>query len=1051
MKTLIPVLLDSSNFSLWDSIEQSEGKERLFLNKDKLFVQCLDELYASNDPDPALAYRITEASIRSYPTFIVNIVDWISSSLSPKHSEYLFRIGNLILSYNDVRLARQVILRADTNVDQSILYFVNGKIEFLRNNIDEAYELLQKSIFADMSNLEVYDLLHEIVPDFGWLGLKEMQCIFSGQAFTAEEVDLPQRMEKLVECCRLWQSGDRNSALAVLQQSGHFKNNDPYYHYVCGMMKLRVGLYSSALDHFKVALEQIPDSESILIECAYAHRIMGEYDYALSICDHILSFNPYSRKALMEKIECLAHDNRKHELDRNIEKLLNNGASNGRNYEFCIKALSKNGYRADVSGLVSKVSSCCTNRCFANLIVSKNDYANGSYHSSLDYINRALKINPESKTCICQKAKVLAAMGHMDKALNAIDKILFKDPYHLDALDVKKSIMMSKKDLHASLELCDRIIAYNPVDAVARRDKAEILEDLGRYKDAFDTYRETLNVKEDVDFFLSIIREMLRKGRAEDVCEFISEYDDVYGKYYSVWEIRGNAEYSLEHYNRALDCYTKATSLNPGDSVLWHSKGMSEEVLGLFEEAEASYDRAIIIDLENVDYWISKSAVQEKRGDIKNAIDSINKVIKYSPENVFALVSKSRLLSKEGMYSEAVYFLDLVLKILPFNLDVLRMKKQICIHNEDYLTAVRVCNQMMSVKGDASTLSDLIKLHFKLGNKEKAARILKNNSNSHMKTYEDSLIIADAYSYIEDYAEAISICSRIVSENPDLREAKMKLAEFYLISGDKVTASSIYDELKDYDPGDMEATVRKIEIESMEGESSESPLECAMVAFDNGNFAEVLAITENLIQDDIDDPELHLIHIESLVKMGRMEKAAVCCERSSMLFSGDARFHKLAGDLYLKESSLNKAMEHYIEASELGMHSVDFIVNFSRTYVKLGMTESAIHILEESLGDSPDSIELKIELSSIYMRVGRNDEASELLDSVLSANVINVRALMLRSALFSLEKNLDGLMALYPKMVAVVKKGIDPEMFCKYLNAVGATQESEKLRMIRVQ
>ena len=170
-----------------------------------------------------------------------------------------------------------------------------------------------------------------------------------------------------------------------------------------------------------------------------------------------------------------------------------------------------------------------------------------------------------------------------------------------------------------------------------------------------------------------------------------------------------------------------------------------------------------------------------------------------------------------------------------------------------------------------------------------------------------------------------------------------------------------------------------------------------------------------------------------------------------MLFSGDARFHKLAGDLYLKESSLNKAMEHYTEASELGMYSVDFIVNFSRTYVKLGMTESAIHILEESLGDSPDSIELKTELSSIYMRVGRNDEASELLDSVLSANVINVRALMLRSALFSLEKNLDGLMALYPKMVAVVKKGIDPEMFCKYLNAVGAIQESEKLRMIRVQ
>ena len=82
----------------------------------------------------------------------------------------------------------------------------------------------------------------------------------------------------------------------------------------------------------------------------------------------------------------------------------------------------------------------------------------------------------------------------------------------------------------------------------------------------------------------------------------------------------------LERFEEALECYDKATTLEPNDSLLWYNKGVVLTDLERFDDAIINYEKAISIQPDYADAWYNKAELLKHQGLEDEANNCFNKV-----------------------------------------------------------------------------------------------------------------------------------------------------------------------------------------------------------------------------------------------------------------------------------------------------------------------------------------------------------------------------------------------------------------------------------------
>lgn len=157
-----------------------------------------------------------------------------------------------------------------------------------------------------------------------------------------------------------------------------------------------------------------------------------------------------------------------------------------------------------------------------------------------------------------------------------------------------------------------------------------------------------------------------------------------------------------------------------------------------------------------------------------------------------------------------------------------------------------------------------------------------------------------------------------------------------------------------------------------------------------------------------------------LREIGQLEQALDAFERVSIRFQNDARdpflkarTHKEMGDLYFATGQADSARKSYERALALGFDASGVLVGLARSQLEAGDPSSAVQTLVEAIRKSPKNVKLHYWLARIYLDLGREEEAAEVLEGLIELDGNSAEAWWLLGTAENMLGNTDGALRAY--------------------------------------
>ncbi|MBA7671318.1 hypothetical protein ES703_79474 [subsurface metagenome] len=108
--------------------------------------------------------------------------------------------------------------------------------------------------------------------------------------------------------------------------------------------------------------------------------------------------------------------------------------------------------------------------------------------------------------------------------------------------------------------------------------------------------------------------------------------------------LRGNSYFHREQYEKAIEFYDMALSIDSKIVEAWHNRGFALDELTRYEEAVESYDKAIEINPDYRSAWHNKGVGLERLGRNEEALESYDKAIEINPDYELAWYGRGHAL-----------------------------------------------------------------------------------------------------------------------------------------------------------------------------------------------------------------------------------------------------------------------------------------------------------------------------------------------------------------------------------------------------------------------
>lgn len=1050
MESEVPLLTDQKYAKALKLI--AEIRADLAVGKTARADSKMVRLYSANkkpSTDPVVMSAMLRLAYSYYPDRYSEVIDSMVQSTSEYVNGSVLTAIEMLLDGGELETAQILFGKLDGVEDIGRHAYIEGRICQLRGDNEGAKVHYMESFKVNPYFLPLYNGLDTVDPGFGWKYFAEMVSLKLGLEPTpVRGAEGP--MQELSAIYGGWVRGDRSNSMTAILASQSYNSDDPFYKVVYAWMCVSDGRYRKAVRSYVDAVRGFNGNAEFLREMADIQDRMGESEDSEIACRRALDYDPGSDSVAAQMAISQIHQGRIRDAISTIEWMLKLPVVDARECARCMDVLWSSGRSSDANSLFRKTVSRCSDEAYALYLTARNGNRNGSYPAAKRAAETGIKQDPDSVPCICQLAIALAGMGKVEKAIETLrsKRPVFMDDVRL--LDTEKDILIGSGDYRVAIDICDMILDTEPRNANVMRDKANAYRLAGDYEMAVSCYRESLNIREDLRLFISVLTMLLESRRTDDLCRLVDDYDDTYGSSAVVWRLRGNAEYSAGRYEDAVVSFSKASAIVGNDIDIWHSRGMAEEKAGLYADAEASYDRAVILDLENEDCWISKATVQELQGNITGAIDSLNRVISVSSDNAYALAMKGRLLARLGMYREARYFLKLAYALDTTNTAVLEMILRILVKEGETEEAISVGRKVLDRdRQNYRTMIILAEIYAGADGREEAFGLLNDAMPFIAEDRQSTERCARAYHSLMCYKEEIDLYNSLLAQSPEDRDLLMALAEAYSASGDKEAAAETYAKLEALTPGDASIVVKRVMVsadgpETEVPEDSRSLMELAKTLVDGGRMTEGIDILRRIVESCPDDPEQYLYAAYVMAGEGLFEESMDVMKKARGLFPSDARILYSLGTLKEKHGDAVGALSAYNDAARLGMENHDLFLAMGKIRLDMGMLAPAIDALTDAVKEGPSDMEARMLFSEALMRAGRDSDAVPHLRTILNSDPHNMAALRMYVTAAQ-TGGAEGVLSVYENILDAERTEEDTEFFRQVLVRLGEYTKAEAL------
>jgi serine/threonine protein kinase/lipoprotein NlpI len=248
---------------------------------------------------------------------------------------------------------------------------------------------------------------------------------------------------------------------------------------------------------------------------------------------------------------------------------------------------------------------------------------------ALECCDLALQLEPERHELLINKGVLLARLQRFQEAIDCYDTFLQErdqtSPHSTSQVQAaiynKASALSLLGRIQEAIRCLDLIISKYPFFA-AFMTKADILRDIGLWKDALSCYEEAIKLDPSsfhcwtqMGFLLSEYGHMYEDGNRCYECALTLDP--------TAFEWRVNKGINLFRLNRfqdAIDCFDEVLSMNPEYEDAWYEKGLVLYGLNEAPAALSCFEKALNLQADFGLAWRGKGLTLLKTGDLAAAL-----------------------------------------------------------------------------------------------------------------------------------------------------------------------------------------------------------------------------------------------------------------------------------------------------------------------------------------------------------------------------------------------------------------------------------------------
>ena len=329
-------------------------------------------------------------------------------------------------------------------------------------------------------------------------------------------------------------------------------------------------------------------------------------------------------------------------------------------------------------------------------------YESERYEESLDYLEKALELEPENFTFLVLNGKVLRENDQLDETIEV----------YLKAIEINSEDANAYYNLgntYHEKELLDQAIEYYLKAIEINSEDADAYYNLGA------AYYEKELLDQAIEYSLKAI-------------EINSEDADAY---YNL----GNTYHEKELLDQAIEYYLKAIAINLEHDSAYYNLGIAYKDKGLLDEAIEAYQKAIAINLEHASAYYNLGIVYKDKGQQDEAIEAYQKAIAINPKHGSACYNLGITYYEIELLDEAIEAYQKAIAINPkhgtayFNLGVAYKGKELL---DEAIEAYQKAIVINSEHGTA---------YYNLGN----AYYEKGQQDEAIEAYQKAIVINPKY------------------------------------------------------------------------------------------------------------------------------------------------------------------------------------------------------------------------------------------------------------------------------------------------------------------
>lgn len=556
------------------------------------------------------------------------------------------------------------------------------------------------------------------------------------------------------------------------------ENYDLFDYYNIGNYKKAEGKFNDAVKFFSVIIEKgIKNSDlykKTQIELGLVYIEQREYKKAINylspVKDSVSDYNLHMARIY----DALKNYNKSKIFASNY---LEENPTSIQARLILATSLEKKGYRTKAKKIRESIMIGDTNNIDIHYEMGSYYYGSGQFSNAIIHFEKSYLIN---QNIICMEKIAFCAykINKLDKSVDASILVLEVDPDNKTVLNIIYKIYIKKDrykdalpylikltqlesnnlDYFLNLSICyeklddytniisvdEKIVKLSPDNVKSRRRLAEYSFDKKRYSEALNMYDDLIDLdKINSTDYPNIIKASLNLNFKEKAVKYLEQYSKFKPTDASIYKRIGELSYDLKKYDKSLNNYRKALSLDPD------MRGFYKNYAKLVSIEECEISTIIAVSHKAILLKETDFEIYENLGDAYVKIENYQKALHY--------------------YQEAM-------KLNPQNISVFSKLAKCQIKTKNIDNAIISYEQLIETDNNFINYKILGDLYAKKGDKNKAVKnyeiFLKENNNDSVTAY---LAI---YEYDEGhYVNAIKYFDRIINFT---KEAIYKKGQLYI-------------------------------------------------------------------------------------------------------------------------------------------------------------------------------------------------------------------------------------------------------------------------------